>query len=63
MSQQDPRICAIAGKVSECEGDNREKAENVVTPKAIRRFARFRDRILEQIIEVSHDEEENDSFR
>jgi hypothetical protein len=36
--------------------------ENVVSPKTIRRFAQFRDRVLEQIGKVSHDEED-DTFR
>ena len=30
---------------------------NVVTPAAMRRFARFRDRVVEQMIEVTHGEE------
>lgn len=36
---------------------------NVVEPPAIRRFARFRNRILEQLQEVVHYEDENDPLR
>ena len=36
---------------------------NVVVPAAIRKFARFRNRILEQTREVIHDEDKVDPFR
>ena len=36
---------------------------NVVNPTAIRKFARFRDRLLEQMSEVRHDENEVDPLR
>jgi hypothetical protein len=36
---------------------------NIVDPKAVRRFARFRDRILDQIRKVSHDENATNPLR
>jgi hypothetical protein len=36
---------------------------NIVDPKALRRFARFRDRILDQIRKVSHDDTATDPLR
>jgi hypothetical protein len=36
---------------------------NVVTPAAVRKFARFRDQVLRQTREVIHDEEANDPLR
>ncbi len=36
---------------------------NVVTPAAVRRFARFRDRILAQLRKVIHAEETDDPLR
>jgi hypothetical protein len=35
---------------------------NVLNPAAVRRFARFRDRVLDQIREVIHDENASDSL-
>jgi hypothetical protein len=36
---------------------------NIVNPAAMRKFARFRDRVLEQINEVTHDEDEVNPVR
>jgi hypothetical protein len=38
-------------------------AANVVNPAAIRKFARFRNRVIEQTREVVHDEHEVDPLR
>ena len=36
---------------------------NIVSPVAVRQFARFRDRVAAQLREVSHDEDENGPLR